>query len=116
DTIWRLAVGRAGACPRKRSSPFRPARKRENREARMNQPQLSEVPTHLVYMTAPSREEAMKIAGTVVQEKLAACANILSHVTSIYEWQGKMQTEEECVVILKTQEARVSWLTDRLVQ
>lgn len=82
----------------------------------MNNPQTSEVPTHLVYMTAPNREEAMKIAGTVVQEKLAACANIFSQVTSIYEWQGKMQTEEECVVILKTQEARVSWLTDRLVQ
>lgn len=82
----------------------------------MNQADTSGTLTHFVYMTAPTREEAMKIAGTVVQEKLAACANVFSHVTSIYEWQSEMHTEEECVVVMKTQEARLSWLTDRLVQ
>jgi periplasmic divalent cation tolerance protein len=79
-------------------------------------PSSAAAATHLVYMTAPTREEAMKIAGTVVQERLAACANVLPEVTSIYEWQGKMRAETECVVIMKTQEARVSWLTDRLIQ
>lgn len=73
-------------------------------------------PTHLVYMTVRDRKEALQIAEEVVRERLAACANILSQMTSIYEWQGKLQTEEECVVILKTHESRVSWLTERLCE
>lgn len=73
-------------------------------------------PTHLVYMTVGTREEAMKIAGVVVQERLAACANVFPQVTSIYEWNGKMQQDEETVVILKTHASRISWLTDRLIQ
>ena len=73
-------------------------------------------PTHLIYMTVRDRSEALQIAEEVVRERLAACANILPQVTSIYEWQGKMQTEEECVVILKTHESRVSWLVDRLIE
>lgn len=72
--------------------------------------------THLVYMTVKDRSEALKIAEEVVRERLAACANVLPAMTSIYEWQGKMQQEEECVVLLKTHEARLSWLLDRLVE
>ncbi len=83
----------------------------------MNEPiDTSGPPTHLVYMTVGSHEEAMKIAGVVVQERLAACANVFPGVVSIYEWNGKMQQDEETVVILKTHESRVNWLTDRLVQ
>lgn len=73
-------------------------------------------PTHLVYVTVGSFEEAKTIATTVVRERLAACANIFPQMVSVYEWQGTLQQDEECVVILKTPEKRVSWLTDRLVQ
>lgn len=73
-------------------------------------------PTYLVYVTVKDRTEALRIAEEVVRERLAACANILPPMTSVYEWQGKMQLDEECIVILKTHESRVGWLTDRLVE
>ena len=68
----------------------------------------------LIYVTAPSRPEAEKIATTVVTEKLAACANILDGVTSIFEWEGKLCRENETVLILKTAEERVGALTERI--
>jgi len=68
----------------------------------------------LIYVTAPSRPEAEKIATTVVTENLAACANILDGVTSIFEWEGKLCRENETVLILKTAEERVGALTERI--
>ena len=56
----------------------------------------------LVYVTAPSHEEAQRIAKTVVTERLAACANILDGVTSIFHWKNKLCREQEAVLILKT--------------
>ena len=55
-----------------------------------------------VYVTTGNREEALVIARTVVAEKLAACANILGEVTSIYEWQGEVHEDGEAALILKT--------------
>jgi periplasmic divalent cation tolerance protein len=67
----------------------------------------------LIYVTAPSDEEARKIAGTVVAERLAACANIIPGVTSLYWWQGRVQEDSE-VIILKTRDDRVDRLTERV--
>jgi len=72
--------------------------------------------TKIIYVTAPSRPEAEQIAETVVTEKLAACANILDGVTSIFEWEGKLCRESEAVLILKTSEERVDALTERIKQ
>jgi len=57
-----------------------------------------------VYMTAASETEAQRIAEAVVTERLAACANILPGMTSVYRWEGKIQKEKEVVVIFKTRE------------
>jgi len=70
--------------------------------------------TKLIYVTAPSHEEAEKIAETVVTEQLAACANILDGATSIFHWEGKLCRENETVLILKTSEERVEELTIRI--
>lgn len=56
------------------------------------------------YVTVPSETEAQKISAALVSERLAACANILPGMTSVYRWQGKIETRTETVVILKTQE------------
>lgn len=56
----------------------------------------------LIYITTPNRDEAEAIARAVVEDRLAACANILPQMTSIYHWEGEVRTEEECVLILKT--------------
>ena len=56
----------------------------------------------LLYCTAASTAEAEKIAETVVGQRLAACANIIPGMTSLYWWQGKLERGEEAILILKT--------------
>ena len=56
----------------------------------------------LIYVTAPNRDEAVRIGRTVVTEGLAACANILDGMTSIFRWHGEVQQESEAVLLLKT--------------
>ena len=68
----------------------------------------------LVYVTVPSHKEAEQLAETVVTEKLAACANILDGVTSIFHWDGKLCREKEAVLILKTTEEKTAALTARI--
>lgn len=60
----------------------------------------------IVLVIASSRKEAIRIAQVVVKEKLAACVNILSAVTSIFRWKGKVQRSREALLILKTTEHR----------
>jgi len=55
-----------------------------------------------VFITAASREEAEKIARAIVQENLAACANIFPGIHSINRWQGKVEEGGECAIIVKT--------------
>lgn len=57
----------------------------------------------LLYCTTASAAEAEAIAQQVVGERLAACANIIPGMRSIYWWQGKLEQGEETVLILKTQ-------------
>ena len=52
--------------------------------------------------TTDSRELAQKIAETLVEKKLAACAQISGPITSIYEWKGKVENEEEWYCVIKT--------------
>lgn len=72
--------------------------------------------TKLLYVTAPSREKAEAIAETVVQEQLAACANVLDGVTSFFHWEGRLCRENEAVLILKTTAEKTKALTARLKQ
>ena len=55
-----------------------------------------------VYMTAPDRDTAHRIAAVLVRERLAACANILDGADSIYWWQGVLEEAREAVCVLKT--------------
>ena len=49
----------------------------------------------MLYSTFPNRAEALSAARTLVESRLAACANLVDGVTSIYEWQGAVQQEQE---------------------
>ncbi|GFK93180.1 Divalent-cation tolerance protein CutA [Fundidesulfovibrio magnetotacticus] len=55
-----------------------------------------------LYVTAGSREEALRIARALVEERLAACANVLDGVRSLYWWEGKVQDEPEALFVAKT--------------
>ncbi len=70
----------------------------------------------LVYITAGSREEALEIGRTLVQERLAACTNTLVPITSTYWWEGKVQQDEEVSLIAKTRADLVGPLTDRVIE
>ena len=56
----------------------------------------------IVLSTAGSEEEARKIAHHLVEHRLAACVNIVPHITSIYQWQGKIEESREWLLLIKT--------------
>jgi len=60
----------------------------------------------VVLVTCGSEEEALKIARSLVEERLAACVNLVSPVRSIYRWEGKVWDEKEWLLIIKTQKQR----------
>ncbi len=68
----------------------------------------------LVYVTTKDREEARIIGTALIEEKLAACANILDGMESIYRWEGKVETGKESVLILKTTYNNITKLTRRI--
>ena len=65
---------------------------------------------------APGMEEAQRIARALVSERLAACANIIPEVSSIYWWEGQVQDEQEAMLIIKTTPTQVDALEARLVE
>jgi periplasmic divalent cation tolerance protein len=67
-----------------------------------------------VYATTSDAAEARRIAGVVVGERLAACANILDGMRSVYWWEGKLREGSEAVLILKTSEERLDALIGRV--
>lgn len=56
----------------------------------------------VVYCTCPDQAMAERIAETMVREQLAACANLVPGLTSIYRWQGAIQHDSEWLLIIKT--------------
>jgi periplasmic divalent cation tolerance protein len=69
-----------------------------------------------VFITAPDEEEAAKIAKALVDEKLAACANIIKGVRSIYRWEDKVEDEAEVFMVVKTRRALFGSLAARVKQ
>lgn len=67
-----------------------------------------------VYMTVGSRAEAETIGRRLVEERLAACTNILDNMTSFYWWEGKLVEDREVVLIAKTVEERLERLVERV--
>ena len=56
----------------------------------------------IVLTTAGSIEEAQRIAAALVEQRLAACVNILPGVGSVFRWQGKIDRTSEWLMIIKT--------------
>ncbi|XP_078271991.1 protein CutA homolog [Rhinoraja longicauda] len=60
------------------------------------------------FVTCPNMEEAKKIARGAVQKQLAACVNIIPQITSIYQWEGKIEEDNEVLLMIKTRTSKVS--------
>ncbi len=68
----------------------------------------------VVLTTAGSQEEARKIARSLVERQIAACVNIVPHVESIYRWQGKVESANEWLLVVKTMAANYSRVCDAI--
>jgi len=68
----------------------------------------------IVLTTAGSEEEAGKIARQLVERGLAACVNIIPRVESIYRWQGKVESAQEWLLIIKTTATRFPAVRDTI--
>lgn len=67
-----------------------------------------------IYITAPDQKEAEKIGETVVRERLAACANIIPNMRSVYWWNDRLEKSDETVLILKTTEENAEAIIRRV--
>jgi periplasmic divalent cation tolerance protein len=68
----------------------------------------------MIYITTSSRDEALRIGRAVVADRLAACANVLPGVTSVFWWREEVQEGAETSLILKTRGDLVERLTARV--
>ena len=68
----------------------------------------------LISVTAASRDEAVGIGQAVVASRLAACANVLAPMTSIYWWDGAVNQNDEVPLILKTQDTLVEQVIEKV--
>ena len=58
-----------------------------------------------LHVTMPDKERAASLARALVDEGLAACVNIVPGVRSVYQWDGRLQEEEEVLCLIKTRQA-----------
>ena len=65
---------------------------------------MSDLPQTLVLSTCPDRDTARQLAERLVEQRLAACANIVPGLESIYEWKGKIERDSEVLLIIKTRQ------------
>lgn len=70
----------------------------------------------VVLVTGPDRETMAELGRTVVRERLAACANVLGDVASVYRWEGEVREAAEAMAVLKTSSERVDRLRERILE
>lgn len=70
----------------------------------------------IVMTTVASSEEGNRLGRVLVEERLAACATLLSTVHSVYRWQGKIESSAEILLLLKTASEQLSALESRLLE
>ncbi|XP_014501129.1 protein CutA 1, chloroplastic isoform X2 [Vigna radiata var. radiata] len=72
------------------------------------------VPSIVVYVTVPNKDAGKKLAESIVTEKLAACVNRVPGIESVYQWEGKIQTDSEELLIIKTRQSLLEALTEHV--
>ena len=74
------------------------------------------VDAQLVLTTLPNADAAAGLARALVEEKLAACCNIIPAVRSIYRWQDKLHDDNEVLMIIKTRSEQMERLKNRILE
>jgi periplasmic divalent cation tolerance protein len=70
----------------------------------------------LVLTTLPTAEAAASLARTLVEERLAACGNVVPGLRSIYRWEGKLHDEGEALLLIKTRAGQLDRLQARILE
>lgn len=68
----------------------------------------------IVYITTSSITEAKELSEVLIKERLAACANVVERVKSIYLWKGSIERDDESLIILKTKESKMDELIKKV--
>lgn len=68
----------------------------------------------IVFSTCPSREEGKRIAKALVEERLAACVNVIDGIVSIYRWHGTVHEGDETMLVVKSRRDLLARLQERL--
>ena len=69
----------------------------------------------VVLVTTPTPERAAEIARAAVEERLAACGNVVPGLRSIYRWEGEIHDDAEALLVLKTTRGRFEALRERVL-
>lgn len=70
----------------------------------------------IILCTCPNQALAITIANTLVSEHLVACVNVMPQITSIYQWQGKIEQDSEVLLIAKTLKTKFEDVSARIQQ
>jgi periplasmic divalent cation tolerance protein len=73
-------------------------------------------PARIVLTTAANPEEAGRLARTLVEERLAACATLIPGVESVYRWKGRVESATETMLLIKTGPEQLAALEARLCE
>jgi periplasmic divalent cation tolerance protein len=65
-------------------------------------------------VTVPSIDEGKKIAKILVENKLAACVNIVQNIFSVYEWKGKIEEDNEHILLIKTTDVKSDLIIQKI--
>ncbi len=68
----------------------------------------------LIYITTSGEEESKKIAKILLEERIAACANIIPSMVSFYWWEGEIEEDNESILLLKTRSDKLDILIRRV--
>jgi periplasmic divalent cation tolerance protein len=69
-----------------------------------------------LHVTMPDAEQAAALARALVDERLAACVNIVAGVRSIYQWEGRLQEDDEVLCLIKTRPAVFDQARQRILE
>ncbi len=102
---WRAPATLAGNLPHRLGYPSRP----------FPSASIRALPALLCFCACPDEATATGIARALVDERLAACVNILPAMRSVYRWQGRVETAGESLLLAKTTDVRLPALRERIL-
>ena len=70
----------------------------------------------LVLITTPKGDTADQIAGALIENGLAACVNVIKVIKSIYRWKGKIERDQEDLLLVKTRAEHLEKLTQQVIE